>query len=321
MAKLEVNGVPIQDDYSETFSGRLARVLVTSVTRRWALEAAMETKGLGRSATAPPCEATLEREVGPDETPDGRPGFIIQMMDRKLEQLARCLVLRIRKGALPNPKTSVFDALPAELTEESIDLEGTIIPRFGDGWEEAARAFGREVFRVPKMDGVFHVERRFGVVREAVTGGMFLILADSDERALRAAEAALDEVSRIPLVVVKNAASGSKVGARHYHDMVATTNHRYCPTLTGASPTLAGSRPTLAGSRPTLAGDVENALPDSVRCVYEIIVSAPRLEEVRRGMRAGIEAATAAGGVVEIHTANYGGKLGKGRISLHALFE
>ena len=349
MAKLEVNGVPIQDDYSETFSGRLARVLVTSVTRRWALEAAMETKGLGRSATAPPCEATLEREVGPDETPDGRPGFIIQMMDRKLEQLARCLVLRIRKGALPNPKTSVFDALPAELAEESIDLEGTIIPRFGDGWEEAARAFGREVFRVPKMDGVFHVERRFGVVREAVTGGMFLILADSDERALRAAEAALDEVSRIPLVVVKNAASGSKVGARHYHDMVATTNHRYCPTLTGASPTLtgsrptlagsrptlagsrptlagsrptlAGSRPTLAGSRPTLAGDVESALPDSVRCVYEIIVSAPRLEEVRRGMRAGIEAATAAGGVVEIHTANYGGKLGKGRISLHALFE
>ena len=328
MAKLEVNGVPIQDDYSETFSGRLARVLVTSVTRRWALEAAMETKGLGRSATAPPCEATLEREVGPDETPDGRPGFIIQMMDRKLEQLARCLVLRIRKGALPNPKTSVFDALPAELAEESIDLEGTIIPRFGDGWEEAARAFGREVFRVPKMDGVFHVERRFGVVREAVTGGMFLILADSDESALRAAEAALDEVSRIALVVVKNAASGSKVGARHYHDMVATTNHRYCPTLTGASPTLAGASPTLAGASPTLAGasptlagDVESALPDSVRCVYEIIVSAPRLEEVRRGMRAGIEAATAAGGVVEIHTANYGGKLGKGRISLHALFE
>ena len=74
LARLEINGVPIQDDYSETFSGRLARVMVTSVTRRWALEAAMETKGLGRSATSPPCEATLEREVGPDETPDGRPG-------------------------------------------------------------------------------------------------------------------------------------------------------------------------------------------------------------------------------------------------------
>ena len=155
MAKLEINGVLIQDDYSETFSGRLARVLVTSVNRRWAREAAMETKGLGRSATSPPCE------VPPEETPDGRPGFIIQMMDRKLEHLAKCLVLRIRKGALPNPKTSVFDALPPEFAEESIDMEGTIIQRFGDGYEEAATAFGREVFRVPKMDGAFHVERRF----------------------------------------------------------------------------------------------------------------------------------------------------------------
>ena len=299
MAKLEINGVPIQDDYSETFSGRLARVLVTSVNRRWALEAAMETKGLGRSATAPPCEATLERELPPEETPDGRPGFIIQMMDRKLEHLAKCLVLRIRKGALPNPKTSVFDALPPELAEESIDMEGTIIQRFGDGYEEADTVFGREVFRVPKMDGAFHVERRFGVVREAVTGGMFLILATGDETALQAAEAALEAVSKVPLAVVKNAASGSKVGARNYEDMVATTNHHYCPTL---------------------AGDSESALPDSVRCVYEIIVSAPRLDEVREGMRVGIEAATSVGGVVEIHTANYGGKLGKGKIHLHSLF-
>ena len=64
------------------------------------------------------------------------------------------------------------------------------------------------------MDGAFHVERRFGVVSEAVTGGMFLILADADDTALRAAEASLEAVSRISLVVVKNAASGSKVGAR-----------------------------------------------------------------------------------------------------------
>ena len=300
MAKLEINGVPIQDDYSETFSGRLARVLVTSVTRRWALEAAMETKGLGRSATSPPCEATLEREAGPDETPDGRPGFIIQMMDRKLEQLAGCLVLRIRKGALPNPKTSVFDALPPEFAEESIAVEGTVVQRFGDGYEEAVEAFGREVFRVPRMDGAFHVERRFGVVREAVTGGMFLILAGDDESALRAAEASLEAVSRVPLVVVKNAASGSKVGAVRYDDMVATTNHRYCPAL---------------------AGEPGSALPGSVRCVYEIIVSAPRLDAVREGMRIGIEAATSVGGVREIHTANYGGKLGKGKIYLHSLFE
>ena len=103
----------------------------------------------------------------------------------------------------------------------------------------------------------------------------------------------------IPLVVVKNAASGSKVGAKNYRDMVATTNHHYCPGL---------------------VGDPDSALPDSVRCVYEIIVSAPREEEVRQGMRAGIEAATSIDGVLQIHTANYGGKLGKGKIYLHSLF-
>jgi formylmethanofuran--tetrahydromethanopterin N-formyltransferase len=221
------------------------------------------------------------------------------MMDRKLEQLAQCMVLRIRKGAIPNPKTSVFDALPPELAEESIDIEGTIIQRFGDGYEEAIEAFGRKLYRVPKMDGAFHVERSFGVVGQAVTGGMFLILAESDEVALAAAEASLEAVSQIPLVVVKNAASGSKVGARNYRDMVATTNHHYCPLL---------------------AGDADSALPDSVRCVYEIIVSAPRLEEVREGMRVGIEAATSIDGVKQIHTANYGGKLGKGKIYLHSLF-
>lgn len=299
MADLAVNGVPVQDDYSETFSARMCRVLITSVNRKWALEAALETKGLGRSATAPPCEATLERELGPEETPDGRPGFLIQMMDRKLEQLQQCLALRIRKGAVPNPKTSVFDALPPELAENHLDLEGTVIQKFGDGFEQEVEAFGRHVYRIPRMDGWLHVERKFGV-REAVTGGMFLILSDSDETALAAAEKTLQVVSDVPLIVVKCAASGSKVGAKNYTDMVATTNDAYCPTL-----------PRQADSH----------LWDEVRCVYEIIVSGPRLDDVRTGMKVGIEAATGTAGVLAIHTANYGGKLGKGKIHLHSLFQ
>jgi formylmethanofuran--tetrahydromethanopterin N-formyltransferase len=38
-------------------------------------------------------------------------------------------------------------------------------------------------------------------------------------------------------------------------------------------------------------------------------------------MRVGIEAATTVAGVKEIHTANYGGRLGKGKIQLHSLFD
>jgi formylmethanofuran--tetrahydromethanopterin N-formyltransferase len=298
MAELKVNGIPIQDDYSETFSARAARILVTSINRRWAYEAAMETKGLGRSATAPPCEATLERELTPEQTPDGRPGFLIQVMDRKLEQLTQCLALRIRKGAVPNPQTSVFDAMPPEYAEETLDLEGTVIQKFGDGYEVEMEHHGRTVYRVPRMDGFLHVERRFGIT-EAVTGGMFLILADSVETCLESAEKTLAAVSEIDEVVVKCAASGSKVGAKHYKDMVATTNHHYCPLI-----------------------DVKDSyVPAGVKCIYEIIVSAPREAEVRKGMRVGIEAATTVAGVKEIHTANYGGRLGKGKIQLHSLFD
>jgi len=299
MTELKINGIPIQDDYSETFSAQMCRVLVTSVNRKWALEAALETKGLGRSATAPPCEATLERELSPAETPDGRPGFLIQMMDRKLAQLQQCLALRIRKGAVPNPKTSVFNALPEELAEDHIDLAGTVIQKFGDGFEQEIDAFGRRVYRIPRMDGWLHVERKFAV-REAVTGGMFLILAESDETALAAAEKTLDETANVPLIVVKCAASGSKVGAKNYTDMVATTNDAYCPTL---------------------PRQPDSHLWDAVKCVYEIIVSGPRDTDVRAGMKTGIEAATNMPGVLAIHTANYGGKLGKGKIYLPSLFQ
>ena len=300
-AELAINGVPIQDDYSETFSGRLARILVTSVNRRWALEAAMETKGLGRSATSPPCEATLEREVGPEETPDGRPGFVIQMMDRKLEQLAQCMVLRIRKGAIPNPKTSVFDALPPELAEESIDIEGTIIQRFGDGYEEAIEAFGRKLYRVPKMDGAFHVERSFGVVAPGRHRGHV-----PDPRRVRRDRARL-RGGGAGGGVGDSAGGGEERGERLQggrQELPRHGRHDQPSLLPRSSP-----------------ADADSALPDSVRCVYEIIVSAPRLEEVRQGMRLGIEAAASVDGVKQIHTANYGGKLGKGKIYLHSLFE
>ncbi len=298
MPELKINDVPIQDDYSETFSAQCCRVLITGVNRKWALEAALETKGIGRSATAPPCEATLEREVAPADSPDGRPGFLIQLMDRKLDHLKQCLALRLRKGCVPIPTSAAFDGLPSELVEDQIDLEGTVIQRFGDGFEQEAQVFGRTVFQIPRMDGWLNIQRRFGVVK-AVTGGMFLILAKSNETALAAAEKTLEQVARVPLVVVKCAASGSKVGAKNYTDMVATTNDAYCPTLAALPAT---------------------RLWNDVRCVYEIIVSGPREMDVRQGMKVGIEAATSCPGVVAIHTANYGGKLGSGKIPLHSLF-
>ena len=296
--EMKVNGVPIDDTYCETFTARIARILVTSVNRKWALESALEAKGLGRSATIPPCEASIEIEATANETPDGRPGFIIQFLDRKADVLKEWSIVRIRKGIIPYPKTSVFDALPKEMAIDYIDVKGTMIQKFGDGFEEETEVFGRSVYRIPRMDGYFHVERRFGITK-GVTGGMFLIFSKTDEAALEAAEQALEAIRTVPFVLGKFASSGTKVGGRTYKDEIATTNDAYCPSLVGRE-----------GSK----------IPDGVKCVYEVIVSGLRSDDVNQAMKAGIESATKVQGVTRITSANYGGTLGKGKIFLHSLF-
>jgi formylmethanofuran--tetrahydromethanopterin N-formyltransferase len=298
VVEFKVHGVTVEDTFCETFSVRIARVLVTSVNRKWALESALEAKGLGRSASIPPSEASIETEVAPKDTPDGRPGFILQVLDRKLDQLEQWLIVRIRKGIMPYPKTRVFDVLPREMAEDFVSIRGTMIQTFGDGFEEETDAFGRRVFRIPKMDGWFHVETKFGITK-GVAGGMFLILADSDEAALEAAEKALEGVGRVPYVVGKFAASGTKVGGRNYENAIATTNDAYCPTL---------------------AQNKGSKITEGVKCVYEVIASGLTLDNVREAVKVGIENATKVDGVLRISAANYGGTLGKGKIFLRSLF-
>lgn len=296
--EFKVNGVDVEDTFCEIFTAHIARILITSVNRKWALEAALEAKGLGRSATIPPSEASLEAEVKPENTPDKRPGFTIQVIDRRFEQLKHWLIVRIRKGVLPYPKTNVFDVLPREMAERFIDVRGTVIQTFGDGFEKETQEFGRDVLKIPRMDGWFHVERRFGTMK-GVTGGMFLILANSDEAALESAERALKSVAAIPYVVGKFAASGSKVGGSTYKEAVATINDAYCPVL---------------------QQNREDKISEDVRCVYEVIVSGLRIKDVRNALKAGIESATKVPGVLKITATNYGGTLGKGKILLHRLF-
>ncbi len=294
-----INGVPIEDEFCETFTVRVTRILITSVNAKWAYESAVEAKGLGRSATIPPCEATIEGEVKPEDSPDSRPGFIVQFMDRKSDSLKEWFVIRIRKGVIPYPKTSVFDVLPKELAIDWVDIKGTIIQAFGDGFERETEVSGRQVLQIPRMDGYFSVETRFGIAK-GVAGGMFLIMARTDGDALEAAERAVDAVKAVPYVVGKFASSGTKVGGKRYKNAVATTNEAYCPAL-----------PRVEGSK----------VPVDVECIYEVIVSGLRMEDVSKAMKLGIEAATQVRGLVKISTANYGGTLGKGRIYLQKLFE
>ena len=103
----------------------------------------MEAKGLGRSATLPPAEASSEAEVKPDETPDRKPGFVVLVLDRRMKQLKRWLVVRIRKGVIPYPRTHVFDALPREMAESFLDVKDTVIAIFSSSFKEETVAFVR----------------------------------------------------------------------------------------------------------------------------------------------------------------------------------
>jgi len=82
--------------------------------------------------------------------------------------------------------------------------------------------------------------------------------------------------------------SGSKVGARHYKGMIASTNDAYCPTV-----------------RPR----TKSELPDGVNAVLEIVLDGLDAPSISRAMRAGIDAACRPG-VKAIGAGNYGGKLG-----------
>ena len=152
------------------------------------------------------------------------------------------------------------------------------------------------------MEGEFLVEEAFGV-QPAIGGGNFLILAEDQEAALTAAEAAVDVIRPVRGVVLPFPGgivrSGSKVGAKRYKKMIASTNDAYCPTLRGRA-------------------SVSSQLPETVNAVLEIVVNGLDRRAVENALRLGIEAACGPG-VVAISAGNYDGKLGKHRFDLHAL--
>ncbi|MEM3004086.1 MAG: formylmethanofuran--tetrahydromethanopterin N-formyltransferase [Candidatus Bathyarchaeia archaeon] len=296
---MRLNDVEIEDTYAEAFPMYIGRFMVTASTRRWAHTSAQEMKGLGVSATLGPGEAGIEREVSARESPDKRPGYILDVGHREKKELEYWLIARIRKGALPVPTTSVFDAMPEEMVQSYVEVKDTPIQLFGDGYEEIVEREGRTLYKIPRMDGFFHIETKFGVA-QGIAGGNFLILAESQASALMAAEVAADAMKEVPLVFNPCAggvaASGTKVGGKTYKHAVATTNDAYCATIKDRVE--------------------ESKIPPGVNCVYEVFVNGLDLASVERAMKVGIEAATTVAGVRRITAGNYGGRLGKTLIPL-----
>jgi formylmethanofuran--tetrahydromethanopterin N-formyltransferase len=293
------NGVRINDTFAEAFGMRAARVVITAQSPAWARIAGQSMTGFATSVIGCKVEAGIEAEIPASETPDGRPGISVLLFAFDAEGLGRQLIDRVGQTVLTCPTTACFDGLPQAADRVTV---GGALRHFGDKFQASKVLDGQRYWRIPVMEGEFLVQEAFGVQR-AIGGGNFLILAKDQPTALSAAEDAVGAMRKVRGIVLPFPGgivrAGSKVGARKYKNMIASTNDAYCPTLRGRA-------------------GVTSQIPEGANSVLEIVVDGLDRAAIENAMRAGLEAACRPG-VIEITAGNYGGKLGKHHFHLHAL--
>src|SRR5262245_56841095 len=285
---MKIRGVLIEDTFAEAFTMRAARLVITGAKPRWAMAAALKLTGFATSVIGCKCEAGIERELLPAETPDGRPGVSVLFMTMSKDDMPKGLIERIGQTLLTCPTTACFDGLPEAPDRVAV---GSALKFFGDGFQASKVINGERFWRIPVMEGEFVVQEKFGM-QEAVGGGNFLILAETVEAALEAAEAAVSKMERRPGVIMPFPGgvvrSGSKVGSRTSKTMIASTNDAFCPTLRAVT---------------------ASQIPEGVNSVLEIVLNGLDGAAIEGAMRLGIDAACREG-VRSITAGNYGGKLG-----------
>ena len=285
-----INGVTIDETFAEAFPMKATRLIITAHNAKWAMISAQAFTGFATSVIACGCEAGVERQLEGNETPDGRPGVSILIFAMGGKGLAKQVETRSGQCVLTSPTSALFSGLDSE---KDMPL-GQNLRYFGDGFQISKMIDGKRYWRIPVMDGEFLTQEKTGVTA-AVGGGNFLVLAESQSQALAACEAAIEEMQKIPNVIMPFPGgvvrSGSKVGSK-YKALNASTNDAFCPTL---------------------KGQTSSDLPAEVESVMEIVIDGLTKEDIDKAMKVGIEAVCKLGskeGVRRISAGNYGGKLG-----------
>jgi formylmethanofuran--tetrahydromethanopterin N-formyltransferase len=290
MRTLTVRGIRIDDTFAEAFTMRATAVVITADSARWARQAAVTMTGFATSVIGSGCEAGIDSELSPRQTPDGRPGVRALLFAMSTGELQKQLQNRVGQCVLTTPGAACYAGLDGE---EALKL-GNALRFFGDGWQISKRLDGKRYWRVPVMDGEFVCEATTGLTKNAVGGGNLLIMGRNAETTLAAAEAAVKAIGAVPDVIAPFPGgivrSGSKVGSKYKAS--ASTNEAYCPTLKGA---------------------VKTALDGDIGSVLEIVIDGLTAPAVAAAMRAGLAATVKLGpkrGALRIGAGNYGGKLG-----------
>ena len=295
----------VDDTYAEAFRSLYTEFLITARDQTWVKHAVDAAVGNAASTILCDCEAGLDRFVGPGgdesfETPDGRPGAIVQLhvprfWKDRVEKLERAALVRISQNVLTCPTASCFNLLD---TEEYYQM-GRKVAYFGNGKQRRIERFGRKMWWVPILGGEFVLDRRLGYADGLMGGNLWFFGSDADS-ALEAAMKGVEEIAKSPDVVMcfpgGIAGSGSKPGS-NYKFSIASTYEKYCPLLQDDP-------------------EVEQGLPEGVNSVMEIIINGRNLETIIQATRAAIEASKDTEGLIMISAGNYGGRLGKNLIYL-----
>jgi len=300
MRHLTVKRVRVDDTFAEAFTMRATGLVITADSARWARQAAVTMTGFATSVIGCGCEAGIDRELTPRETPDGRPGVRVLLFAVSTSELQKQLQTRVGQCVLTSPGSACYAGLDGD---ERLKL-GSALRYFGDGWQVSKRFAGKHYWRVPVMDGEFVCEATTGLSKRGVGGGNLIIMGQGTAATLAAAQAAVKAIGAVPDVIVPFpggiARSGSKVGSK-YKGLKASTNDAFCPTLRGA---------------------VRSSLDADVGSVLEIVIDGLAPEAVASAMRAGIAAILKLGpsrGALRISAGNYGGKLGPHHFHLKGL--
>jgi formylmethanofuran--tetrahydromethanopterin N-formyltransferase len=288
---MKVNGVDVDDTFAEAFGMSGTGVVLTADTAKWARISATVMTGFGTSVIGCGAECGIDRELAPEETPDGRPGVRVLLFGFSPDALLPQLRNRVGQCVLTSPGSACFNGID---TKQRLKLSAGVRP-FGDGWQTAKKLGARRFWRIPVMDGEFVCEDTVGITTDAVGGGNLLILGRDRAGLLETTEAAVAAIAKVNDVITPFPGgivrSGSKVGAK-YKGMIASTNDAFCPTLKGAVKT--------------------ELSPDTI-AVLEIVIDGLTSKSVADAMRAGLKTIIetgAAKGVTRVSAGNYGGKLG-----------
>lgn len=296
-----INGVKIDDTFAEAFPMKATRLMITAMSLKWAYRAANSLTGFASSVIACGCEADIERELAPEETPDGRPGVAVIIFAMSKKQLIEQVQRRVGQSVMTTATSACF---AGTRSDDMIPL-GRSLRYFGDGYQISKRFNGIRYWRIPVMHGEFLCEETTGVV-PAIGGGNFLVMAKTSRHGLTACEKAVEAIRAVHGAVTTFpggiVGSGSKVGSK-YKFLPASTNEVFCPTL---------------------KGQVDTRLTEEVGSVLEIVIDGLNERAIAEAIRAGVTAVCSYGptkGIYRISAGNYGGKLGPHHFHLRKILK